>query len=39
MKTIVALSSFVILITFTGLLPIGGNVPADATDSGDKLQN
>ena len=38
MKTIVVLSSFVILITFTGLLQIGGSVPADATDSGDKMQ-
>ena len=38
MKTIVVLSLFAILITFTGLLPIGGNVPADATDSGDKMQ-
>ena len=38
MKTIVVLSSFAILITFTGLLPIGGNVPADATDSEDKMQ-
>ena len=34
MKTIVILSSFAILITFTGLLPIGGNIPAVATDSG-----
>ena len=39
MKTIVVLSSFAILMTFTGLLPIGGNSPAGATDSGDKIQS
>ena len=38
MKTIVVLSSFAILITFTGLLPIGGNAPAVAADSGNKIQ-
>ena len=39
MKTIVVLSAFVILITFTGLLPIGGKTSADATDSGNKGQS
>ena len=38
MKTIVVLSSFAILIAFTGLLPIGVSISADATDSGDKMQ-
>ena len=36
MKTIVVLSSLAILITFSGFLPIGGNAPAGATDSGRK---
>ena len=38
MKPIVALFSVAILVTFAGLLAIGGNSPADATDSGNKLQ-
>jgi len=39
MKSIVILFSFAILVTFTGLLPIGGNTPASATDSGNKTQS
>ena len=39
MKTIVVLSALAMLITFSGLLPIGGNTPAGATDSENKLQS
>ena len=39
MKAIIVLFSFAILITLTGLLPIGGISPADATDSGNKMQS
>ena len=39
MKSIVSLFSFAILVTFTGLLPIGGNTPASAADSGNKMQS
>ena len=39
MKTIVVLSSLALLITFSGLLPIGGNAPAGATESENKMQS
>ena len=39
MKTIVVLFSFAILVAFTGLLPIGGNFPAGANDSGNNEQS
>ena len=39
MKPIVALFSVAILVTFIGLLAMGGNSPAGATDSGNKLQS
>jgi len=39
MKSIVILFLFAVLVTFTGLLPIGGNTPASATDSGNKMQS
>ena len=39
MKTIVVFFSFAILVAFTGLLPIGGNFPAGANDSGNKEQS
>jgi hypothetical protein len=39
MKTIIVLFSFAVLVTFTGLLPIGGNSPAGANDSGNKIQS
>ena len=39
MKTIVVLFSFAILVTFTGPPAIGGNTPAGANDSGNKIQS